>query len=250
MPVLSLSLLASVVCLFEPTPLPVDGVAPLGGGPSEPAPPADGAAPPEPGAPSPAGLQAPLGAGPDEVDTEPPPRALVRLEILFGMVWRIKTTEPQVLATVEAGRRPQGLAGTFHVGAIIAPDRRFVAAEDYLLGAGFVARRQLGKRSIFGSIGLSAGLLIHRASTEFGVVRRVDPDLQLPLRFLWDTGPLGLSVALLQGFSFRTRTYERRGTEIWKRIPYRIGITVGLHFDFGVGPARARRAARRRSPPP
>ncbi|MBZ5711777.1 hypothetical protein [Nannocystis pusilla] len=156
-------------------------------------------------------------------------------------MWRIRTTESMVLASLEAGRL-QGFSGTFHVGMIVAPDRQIIGANDFPIGGGFVARRRLGQRSLYGSVGLTAGLLVHRADTDLGVVRRVDPDFQLPLKFAWTAGRVGLTVALLQGFSVRTRTYERRGVEVWKRIPYRIGLAIGLHFDVGVGRARPRRS--------
>ena len=198
-------------------------------------------------------VETPLGRGPaDEPEPPelPPAKRMVRLEILLGMNWRLRPTEPTVLASIEYGRL-EGFSGSIHGGIIVAPDRRAIAAEDFPTGAGFTYRRRLTKkRNLFGSVGASAGLLVHRASTDNGVVHRVDPDLMIPLRFMWSTGPLGLTVALVQGYSFRTRTYERRGIEVWSRIPYRIGITFGLHFDFGVGSARKRRADRRRSPPP
>lgn len=189
---------------------------------------------------------APLGPGPSLTPGRPDPRTLraVRIELLVGPIWRIRTAETLVLASVEVGRL-QGFSGTFHVGMVVAPDRDFVAANDFPIGGGVVARRRLGARSLDGSIGLTAGILVHRAATDLGVVHRVDPDFQLPVRFAWTAGRVGLSVALLQGFSVRTRTYERRGVEVWKRIPYRIGFAIGLHFDIGVGPAKSRRAARR-----
>lgn len=195
------------------------------------------ASPPCPGgAPAPI---APFGAGPRLPSDRPDPRTLraVRIDLLIGMTWRLRTTEPFILASVEAGRL-QGFSGSFHAGVIVAPDRNTIAAVDFPIGAGFVARRRFGERPIYGSVGLSAGVLVHRASTDLGVVRRVDPDLQLPLRFAWTAGRVGLSVALIQGFSFRTRTYERRGIEVWTRLPYRIAFTLGLHFDVGVRPAK------------
>lgn len=196
-------------------------------------------------------IAAPFGSGPSLAPERPDPRTLrvVRIELLAGPVWRIKTTETLVLASVEAGRL-HGFSGTFHVGMFVAPDRGFVAANDFPIGGGFVARRRLGERSLFASVGLSAGILVHRAATDLGVVHRVDPDFQLPLRFGWTAGRVGFSVALLQGFSVRTRTYSRRGIEVWKRIPYRIGIAVGLHFDIGAGQAKPRGPDPRRGATP
>lgn len=198
----------------------------------------------------PTGPVAPFGRGPRLAPDRPDPRTLraVRIELLVGTVWRSRTTEPLILASVEAGRL-QGLSGAFHLGVIVAPDRDTIAATDIPIGGGFVARRRFGERPIYGSVGVSAGLLIHHASTDLGVVRRVDPDLQVPLRFAWTPGRVGLSLALVQGYSFRSRTYERRGIEVWSRIPYRIGLTLGLHFDVGVRPAKPARAATRRRAP-
>ncbi|MBA3545936.1 MAG: hypothetical protein H0T76_05610 [Nannocystis sp.] len=170
---------------------------------------------------------------------------MVRLELLVGPVWRIRTAEALILASVEVGRL-QGFSGTFHAGVFVAPDRNFVGVNDFPIGGGFVARRRLGKGSLFGSVGLTAGILVHRAATDLGIIHRVDPDFQLPLRFGWTAGQVGLSLALLQGFSVRTRTYSSRGVEVWERIPYRVGFAVGLHFDVGVGPAKPRRSARDR----
>lgn len=179
-------------------------------------------------------LAAPLGSGPTRTPERTDPRTLraIRLELLIGPMWRIRPAETMFLASVEAGRL-QGFSGIFHVGVIVAPDRDAIAAIDLPIGAGFVARRRFGERPLYGSVGLTAGLLVHRAATERGVIHRVDPDFQLPLRFAWTAGPVGLSIALLQGFSVRPRTYSRRGVEVWSRIPYRIGFAVGIHFAIG-----------------
>ncbi|WP_143825711.1 hypothetical protein [Nannocystis exedens] len=235
--------------------MPADGVAPLAGTLAAPdaAPsslPTDGLTPLERGTRPPVGSATPLapfGSGPALPPTAPTdPRTLraVRIDLLAGPVWRSRTTDAQVLVNLEAGRL-QGFSGTFHVGVVVAPDRGIVDAIDLPIGAGFVARRRLGRRSVYGSVGLTAGLLVHRAATDLGLVHRVDPDFQLPLKFAWSAGRVGFSLALLQGFSVRTRTYERRGVEVWKRIPYRIGFAVGLHFDIGVGRAKPRRARSR-----
>lgn len=196
--------------------------------------------------PLPSSVAVPFGPGPTLPPPQPPdPRTLraVRLEVLVGALWRSRATEALVQASVEFGRL-QGFSGIVHGGVFVSPDREFVAVNDFPLGAGFVARRRFGSRPLYGSVGLTAGLLVHRASTDLGVIHRVDPDFQLPLRFAWTAGQVGLSVALLQGFSVRARSYSRRGVDVWERIPYRIGFAVGLHFDVGVGPAKPRRSAR------
>lgn len=252
------------------TALPSDGAAPLSAWaqhhspypPPAPRPPGD-AAPPYP---PPAGatssptaplvrpaadadrsrtIAAPFGRGPTlpVVRIDPRQQRVVRIELLIGPVWRVRTTELMSQASVEVGRL-QGFSGTGHGGVIVAPDRDFIAAADFPIGAGFVYRRRLGERSLHGSVGVSAGLLVHRAATERGVIHRVDPDIQVPLRFAWTAGEVGFSVALLQGFSGRGRTYSRRGAEVWSRIPYRIGFVVGIHFDVGLKRTRSRRAAR------
>jgi hypothetical protein len=195
-------------------------------------------------------VAAPFGTGPALKLDPPDPRRLhvLRIELLTGPVWRIRTTETQLITSLEAGRL-QGFSGTFHLGVIVAPDREAVSVSDFPIGAGFVARRLLGRRSLSGSVGLTAGVLVHRAVTDFGLLHRVDPDFQLPLRFAWTVGPVGLSLAILQGFSARERAYYRRGVEVWQRIAYRVGVAIGLHFEIGVGGAGSRRAARRRQTP-
>lgn len=236
--------------------LPVDGLAPLSATPSSDAvsaPPSIGTWTPSPSGPVslPTDGLAPLARGDARnASFEPSPgperRAsrwaeLVRIELLVGPVWRIRTAEMMSLASVEVGRQ-RGFSGTVQGGIIVAPDRRVVAVADFPIGAGFVFRHRFGQRSLHGSVGVTAGLLVHRAATDLGVIHRVDPDLQLPLRFTWTAGKVGLSVALLQGLSTRVRTYARRGTEVWHRIPYRIGFAVGIHFDVGVGRTRSRRS--------
>ncbi|MBL9103389.1 MAG: hypothetical protein JNL82_20755 [Myxococcales bacterium] len=252
--------------------LPAQGAAPLAVpdmGPPLPLPPT-GAAPlhtPRYSPPPPPGSLPAWGVVPLDVDLEhrpAPPRVavpfapgrplpvarvdprtlrIVRLDVLVGPVWRVKTTELMGLVGVEVGRL-KGFSGAAHLGVIVAPDRDFVAAFDVPLGGGVVYRHRFGERPIDLSVGLSAGLLIHRAATERGVVHRVDPDLQLPLRLAWTAGEVGFSVALVQGFSGRARTYSRRGAEVWHRVPYRVGFMVGIHFDVGVGRRPSRRAPR------
>ncbi|MEZ4447905.1 MAG: hypothetical protein R3B09_00410 [Nannocystaceae bacterium] len=180
---------------------------------------------------------------------DPGASRVLRMELLVGPIWRIRTAESLVLLNLELGRL-QGLSGTFHAGWIVAPDRSAVAVDDFPIGGGVVARRRFGERRIWGSVGVTAGILVHRASTDLGPVHRVDPDIRLPIRLYWTAEPVGLSVALLQGFSFRTRTYYERGIEVWRRIPYRIGFAVGLHFDAGLGRGKPRRATHRRGDKP
>lgn len=186
----------------------------------------------------------PLGPGPTLTPEKLDPRKLraYRIDLLVGPVWRIRPPEVLALANFEAGRL-QGFSGTFHTGIIVAPDRDAVSVLDFPIGAGFVYRRRFGERPLYGSVGLTAGILVHRALTERGVIHRVDPDFQLPLKFAWTVGSVGLSVALLQGFSVRPRTYSRRGIELWHRIPYRIGFAIGIHFAIGDRRAKPRRSA-------
>ena len=126
------------------------------------------------------------------------------------------------------------------------PDRDFVQALDFPIGVGAVARGRLRKRPLYGSIGLSAGVLVHRAKTEAGLIHRVDPDFRLPIRFAWTGATAGLSVAIIQGWSVRSRSYERRGAAIWSRTPYRIAFVLGLHFDLMAGRAKTRSSSGRR----
>lgn len=243
--------------------LPVHGHAPLNALPPTVAPPAAAAAPAKrpikikPRAPRAEGLPrtgvAPLGDGPppvitpseqslDPANRDPRQQFAVRLELLVAPVWRIRTAELMSLVSVEIGRL-QGFSGAVHGGVIVAPDRNIVSVLDFPVGGGFVYRHRLGRRAIHGSAGLSAGLLVHRAATDIGVVHRVDPDLQLPLRLAWTAGRVGFTFAVLQGFSGRPRTYERRGSDVWHRSAYRVGVAVGIHFDVGVRPAKSRRPA-------
>jgi hypothetical protein len=196
-------------------------------------------------------IAVPFKPGPSLTPPPPDPRKqrIVRLELLVGPVWRIKQAEAVVMVGLEYGRL-HGFSGTLHGGMFVAPDRDFVGVNDFPIGGGFNYRHRFGQRSLYGSVGVTAGILVHRASTDIGIVHRVDPDFQVPLRFGWTVGPVGLSVALLQGFSVRTRSYTRRGNTVWERIPYRIGFAVGLHFDIGVGRAKPRPSAPRRRETP
>jgi len=189
-------------------------------------------------------LRAPLGAGPTLAAPEAPdPRTvrLLRFNVQTGAVLRLERLEPLITANVELGRE-QGVSASFHASMIVAPDRNFVRVFDFPMGFGVLARGRARKRPLYGSVGLSAGILLHRANSEIGVLHRVDPDLRLPLRGTWTPrgGAVGLSVALVQGWSVRRRSYERRGLTVWSRHPYRIGIVLGLHFDVRAGRARTR----------
>jgi hypothetical protein len=216
-----------------PGSLPIDGADPLG----------SGSARVDRGGPS--TIVTPLGhrSSPTEERRAPRRIELVRIEVLVGPVWRVRTGELMALAGLEFGRL-RGFSGAVQGGIIVAPDREIVAVSDFPIGAGFVYRHRFGRSSLYGSAGLTAGLLVHRAATDRGLVHRVDPDFQVPLRLAWTVGEVGFSFALLQGFSTRVRTYVRRGTEVWHRIPYRIGFAVGIHFDVGVGRSRSRRSDR------
>ncbi len=162
---------------------------------------------------------------------------MVRVDLTVGMAWRTKQTEPVITTSVEYGR-VQGVSGSFHTSIIIAPDRDFVRAIDLPIGFGAVLRGRLRKRPIYGSVGLSAGILVHRAQTVDQLIHRVDPDLRLPIRFAWTVARVGFTLALVQGYSFRNRSYVRRGLPVWERSAYRIGLDLGLHFDVVTGPAK------------
>lgn len=215
-----------------PATLPPDGAEPLGSA-------IDDAAEPAPK------IARPLGNGPRRERRRPEllPKStpIVRVDLLFGPLWRLRTLDTLLQTSVEYGR-VQGFSGSFHTGILIAPDRDSVRALDFPLGVGAVARGRLAKRPGYASVGLTAGLLVHRAATERGVIRRVDPDFRLPIRFAWTLATVGLSLALEQGYSVRHRSYERRGVEVWARHAYRVGFVLGLHSDFVPGAKRRRRS--------
>jgi hypothetical protein len=193
-------------------------------------------------------LRVPFGQGPELPPApRPDPRLLrlLRLDLMAGPIWRIEKVEAMVTADVEFGRA-QGLSAGLHASLIVAPDREFIGVLDAPLGIGAVYRGRLRERSVYGSVGLSAGILVHRARTESGVLHRVDPDLRLPLKLAFSAQNVGFTAALVNGFSFRARTYERRGVAVWSRIPYRVGVVLGVHFDVKAGAARTRRGDRRR----
>lgn len=244
------------------SPLPPDGATPLDGpSPAHRQPPAsalpsDGATPlerpaqshGEPSGPPPAAVL-PLGRGPAPIAREPlDPKTtrLVRLDAMLGPVWRIRPLDTMLSTSVEVGAM-HGFSAAFHTAMIMVTDRDFVRAFDFPIGFGAVARGRLRNRPLYGSVGLSAGILVHRAATaEQGVIHRVDPDFRLPIRFAWTLADLGASLALVPGYSVRERTYERRGAEVLNRHSFRIGLLIGLHWDLMAGRAKVRRNDRRR----
>ena len=124
-----------------------------------------------------------------------------------------------------------GLSGAFHTDFIIPTDRQFVRVLDTAIGLGLILRGRLA-RPLYGSIGLSAGILVHRAkSAQLGLIHRVDPDFRLPIQFAWTIRGVGLTLALVQGYSVRSRTYVLQGATAWHRDAYRVGIAFGVHFD-------------------
>jgi hypothetical protein len=170
---------------------------------------------------------------------------LVRLDFMLGPVFRIRPLDTMMRTSVEVGRM-HGFSAMFHTGIVVVTQRDFVRAFDFPIGLGAVARGRLGDKPLYGSVGLSAGILVHRGASDQGVLRRVDPDFQLPLRFAWTIAGGGVSLALVPGYSVRERTYDRRGVEVWKRHSVRIGLVLGLHWDFMAGRAKARRTDRPR----
>jgi hypothetical protein len=184
-------------------------------------------------------VRAPYGRGRRQRTTslDPKTTTIARLDLVVGPLWRVRPLDTLMLTSLEVGRT-HGFSGSFHTGIIVASGRDLVKAIDLPIGVGAVARGRLRKRPIFGSIGLTAGLLVHRAATEAGVIRRVDPDFRVPIRFAWTLATVGLTVALEQGYSIRARSYDRRGAQVWGRSAYRVGLVVGLHSDFVVRPRK------------
>ena len=166
----------------------------------------------------------------EEVTPDPRRVRLVRWDVMTGPVWRIRPVDTLVSTSLEIGQQ-HGFSGTFNTGFIISSDRLEVQALDVPIGVGFVARGKTRNRNFFGSIGASAGILVHRANTDRGVIHRVDPDFRVPIRFAWTAHRVGFSLALVPGYSVRNRTYERRGVQEYSRSAFRIGLTVGLHVD-------------------
>lgn len=192
----------------------------------------------------------------------PDPRTtrILRLDLVSGPLFRVREIDPTLMASGELGAM-HGFSGSFHTAMIIAMqnDRQFVGnvvrAFDFPIGFGAVARGRLRNRPLYGSIGLTAGILVHRAKIEEAgaaarVMRQVDPDFRLPIRFAWTIKGIGISLALEQGYSVRARSYSRRGAELWARSAYRIGFTLGLHWDIMAGRtalSQSRRRVRSRS---
>jgi hypothetical protein len=237
-------------------PLPPEGAKPLDGptpahrrSPAAPLP-SDGVEPLHERPPSSDGrltIERPLGLGHEPAPAEPLDPAslrLVRIDLMVGSVWRIREADASIGTSVEVGRM-HGFSGAFHTDFIIVSDRDSVRALDVPIGLGAIARGRLRGEPLYGSVGLSAGILVHRANTERGVVHRVDPDFRLPIRLAWTMADFGLSVAVVTGYSVRDRVYERRGAEVLKRHSVRVGLMVGVHWDVMAGRAKARRYHRR-----
>lgn len=244
------------------TELPIGGVAPLQGGASAPSAPAstipvDAAEPldrPVSSDASPASSSIPITGTrplpqvPERIEPPPDPKStrMVRQDVMLGPVWRVRPVDTMVTTGATLGHE-HGLSGTVHAGMILASDRRQVQAFDFPFGVGAVYRARLGHRSVYGSVGLTAGLLVHRARTVLGVTHRVDPDLRLPLRFDWTiSAATGLSLAFVPGYSVRERSYLRRGAPVWSRSAVRLGLVIGLHWDIVQRRARPRRQVDRR----
>lgn len=192
----------------------------------------------------------PLGMGPKEVyePFDPTKPRLLRLDLLFGVAWRLEPINVALSTSAEYGRM-QGFSGSFHTGLHVSPDRNVVRVIDAPIGLGAVYRHRFGKRPLYGSVGLSGGILIHRADTdtEQGVIHRVDPDLRLPLRLAWTIQGVGVSVAVVPAYSVRERSYERRGARVWNHHSVRIGLLFGLHWDIVRDRPRLPRSQRRRN---
>lgn len=220
--------------------VPPAGAEPLGPGPSESAVPS--IVPPDEAV-------LPFGVGPPSDEPEPlGPRQqrIVRFDSLIGPTWRIRQMDTMTTLGVEVGPQ-EGFSATFHTALILASQRQLVRVLDVPIGFGAVARGQLGDKPMYVSVGLSAGIMVHRAASDsLGVSHRVDPDFRLPLRWAWTIAGVGVSVAVVPGYSVRNRSYERRGVEVWKRHSVRIGLVFGLHWDIKAGRAKAARSGRRR----
>jgi hypothetical protein len=245
------------------TTLPPDGVLPLDGpSPGHRRPPAaplphEGVEPLEQLSPTTAGpatFELPLGMGPAPKLAQPPDPAtvrLVRVDFMFGPVWRIRPVDVAFGTSVEFGRM-HGFSASFHTEMLLVTDRDLVRAFDFPIGVGAIARGQLRSRDklrtrpLYGSVGLTVGMLVHRAKVEDELIHRVDPDLRLPIRLAWTAAGIGASLAVVPGYSVRERVYERRGAEVLNRHSVRVGLMVGLHWDVTAGRAKARRYDRRR----
>lgn len=224
--------------------LPVDGADPLRdrGDADEDVPPTigvDGVEPMPTHAPSPRGAEAapeirqPLRYAEKRRRVIPPRDAIMtRVDVMTGPMFRTRVADAWIAASVESGRA-HGFSGAFAIGVLPASTRGVVDAVDVPMGAGAILRGRLRKRPMYASVGLLAGVMIHHArNTETGLERRVDPDFRLPIRFAWTIASIGLSVGLEQGFSVRDRSYARRGAVVWERKAYRVGLSIGLHWDI------------------
>lgn len=215
--------------------LPPDGADPLGDMPGQRDPPGK------------VDIRRPLGS-PDKPRRALSPRRAImtRVDVMTGPMWRTRPVDAWLAASVESGRA-HGFSGAFAIGVLPASSTGVINAVDVPMSAGAIARGRLRRRPLYASVGLLAGVMIHHAKTaENGVVRRVDPDFRLPIRFAWTIASIGLSLALEQGFSVRDRSYERRGAVVWARKAYRVGLSIGLHWDI-VHKSSKRRPGRGRS---
>jgi len=238
----------------RPSPVPIEGNDPLeraspesiDGVPRRGWDPLESAAPDSPhrdGLP-PAQGETPLGAAPHAAPKKPLDKKLLRLArvgLVAGPVWRSRQVDTILSTNAEFGRM-HGVSASFHTSMIVStvPGTFFTEPVvsrnfDFPIGFGAVLRGRLGERPLYGSVGLSAGILVHRANTETGVVHRVDPDVRLPIRLAWTIAGAGVSLAIVPGYSFRDRFYERRGQRVWERYAIRIGLALGLHWDIPAG---------------
>ena len=174
---------------------------------------------------------------------DPKATSLVRVDAMVGSVWRIRQADPTIAASVEWGRM-HGFSAAFHTEMMVVTDRDFVRALDFPVGVGAIARGRLRNRPLYGSVGLSAGLLVHRAGRDEAVFRRVDPDFRIPIRLAWTVGRIGASLAVVTGYSVRDRIYERRGAPVFERRAIRVGLVLGLHWDLTVRSVVIRRRDR------
>jgi hypothetical protein len=218
-----------------PSPLPPEGTAPFE---------TSG----DPDGPEPRPVK-PFGDGPARHDDalDPKTTSMVRVDVLAGAVWRIKAVDTIMTTSVEYGRM-HGFSAAFVTSLIVASERNVVRVLDTPIGVGAVARGRLRNHPGYASVGLTAGILLHRAATpDSGVQHRVDPDFTLPIRFAWSVaGVAGPSLSIVQGYSVRRRVYEVRGADVWVRHAYRIGISLGLHLDVVPKRKHRRRSRRRR----
>ena len=186
----------------------------------------------------------PLGKAPPRPPKKPLDKKLLRLarvDLMTGPVWRSRQTDVLLSTSAEFGRM-HGFSASFHTSMIVStiPDTIFMTPVvsrnfDFPIGVGAVLRGRLRERPLYGSVGVSAGILVHRAQTETGLVHRVDPDIRVPLRLAWTIAGVGVSLAIVPGYSFRDRFYERRGQRVWQRYAIRIGAVLGLHWDIPAG---------------